>query len=94
MDPAPFFGDFVSGAWRSECFGPFQARYATLHVNQRTHSRQLLPAFGEMPLDRIGRKDVIDWYDRYSATAPGGANRAIDTLLRILTNVASDSHPT
>ena len=46
---------------------------------------QLLPAFGADPLHRISPQDVHRWFDRYSATAPGGANwtlRLLRTILR------------
>ncbi len=45
---------------------------------------ELLPAFGALPLDRIARQDVHEWFDRYSLTAPGGANRVLDVLRQIL----------
>jgi integrase len=45
---------------------------------------QLIPAFGLMPLSRIGRVDVVRWFERYSATSPGGANRALGILGQML----------
>ena len=45
---------------------------------------QLLPAFGAYPLHRISPQDVHRWFDRYSATAPGGANQALRLLRTIL----------
>ena len=45
---------------------------------------QLLPAFGAYPLHRISSQDVHRWFDRYSATAPGGANQALRLLRTIL----------
>ena len=55
-------------------------------------ANQLLPAFGDMPLDRIERKDVNRWFDRYSATAPGGANRALEVMHQILNHAKVHSH--
>lgn len=45
---------------------------------------QLLPAFGRKRLDQITKVDVVRWFERYSATSPGGANRAIGILGQIL----------
>jgi len=86
----PRFGDFVSDVWRSECFGRLKPS-----TQRRTNSalkHQLLPTFGDMPLDRIGQRDVTSWFDRYSGTAPGGANRALDTLCQILNHAEFHGH--
>ena len=39
-----------------------------------------MPAFGKMPLDRIGREDVAAWFDAASRDKPGAANRAFEIL--------------
>ncbi len=80
--PAPPFGDFVTSVWRGECFD--RLKPSSQRVTEGTISRQLMPTFGDMRLDRIGRADVNRWFDRYSRTAPGGANKALDTLCQIL----------
>ena len=49
---------------------------------------QLLPAFGMKRLDQITRPDVVKWFERYSATSPGGANRALGILRQILGTAA------
>ena len=54
--------------------GALQEGYA----NAGALNRQLLPAFGDLPLDRIAAVEVNRWFDRYSRTAPGGANHALD----------------
>ncbi|MCY4440563.1 MAG: integrase arm-type DNA-binding domain-containing protein [Deltaproteobacteria bacterium] len=41
---------------------------------------RILPAFGGMPLDRIGPEDVDAWYDAASGDSPGAANCAFETL--------------
>ena len=41
---------------------------------------RILPAFGKMPLDRIGPKDVAAWFDAASKDRPGAANRAFEIL--------------
>jgi len=41
---------------------------------------RILPAFGKMPLDRIGPEDVTAWFDAASRDRPGAANRAFEIL--------------
>ena len=41
---------------------------------------RILPAFGRMPLDRIGPEDVSAWFDAASKDRPGAANRASEIL--------------
>ncbi len=41
---------------------------------------RILPAFGRMPLDRIGPEDVAAWFDAASRDRPGAANRALEIL--------------
>ena len=65
-------------------------------TNRRTAdsalANQLLPAFGDIPLDRIERKDVNRWFDRYSATAPGGANRVLTVMCQIVNHAKAHGH--
>ncbi|MCY4608157.1 MAG: tyrosine-type recombinase/integrase [bacterium] len=88
--PVPRFGDFVSEVWRSECYDRFKP--TTRRSVDIALKSQLLPTFGDMPLDRIGRKEVIKWFDRYSGMAPGGANRTLDTLRQILGHAKVHGH--
>ena len=76
----PTFAEFVSGP------GACRERYkrATRRGFESVLNRQLLPAFGDLPLDRIVAVDVNRWFDRYSRTAPGGANHALDVFKQIL----------
>lgn len=98
MDPStetplvsvPLFGDFVESVWRSECFD--RLKPSNWRGTNSALSNHLLPAFGDMPLDRIGRKDVMAWFDSYSMIAPGGANRALDTLRQILSHAKLHGH--
>jgi len=53
---------------------------------------ELLPAFGALPLDRIGPAAVDAWFDRYCRTAPGGANRTLDVLRQILGHAVRCGH--
>ena len=41
---------------------------------------RVLPAFGRMPLDRIGPEDVAAWFDAASRDRPGAANPALEIL--------------
>ena len=87
---APLFRDFVAGSWKEAHFDRCKPS------GQQTASgilrRQLLPAFGSKPLDRIAPGHVRQWFDRYSRTAPGGANRALDILQQIMTFAAACGH--
>ena len=88
--PVPSFRDFVRGDWRTACrdrHKPSTKRSIDSHLKT-----QLLPAFGSLPLDRISRAAVIGWFDGYSRTSPGGANRALDTLSRIMNHALVCGH--
>ena len=86
----PLFQDFAAGPWKEAHFD----RYKPL--GQETVSgflrRELLPAFGAKPLDRITTAQVRQWFDRYSRTAPGGANRAFDILRQIMNFAVACGH--
>ena len=70
----PTFASFVAGPWKSACFDRYKpATQKSVRGSLRT---QLLPTFGDLPLDRIDRRRVNRWFDDYSRTAPGGANHA------------------
>jgi integrase len=82
--PAPrvvLFSTFCTEHERSHAMTYKPAGLATYRSYVRT---QLLPAFGRKRLDRISRLDVVRWFDRYSATSPGAANRTIGILGQIL----------
>ena len=85
----PTFAEFLAGPAQA-CFDrckPSTRKNATLLLNAR-----LLPAFGSLPLDRITRACVTRWFDDYSLTAPGGANRTLDLLRRILNHAIDCGH--
>ncbi len=86
----PLFGDFVRDVWRPACFDHFKP--STRRRTRSALATQLLPAFGDLPLDRITRKDVMAWFDRYSERAPGGANRDLGTLRQILNHAKVHGH--
>ena len=78
----PLFRDFVAAVWKAECHE--RQKPATRRCNDSSLATQLLPAFGNLPLDRIDRRAVQLWFDRYSETAPGGANRTLAVLCQIM----------
>ena len=85
----PTFAEFVAG--------PAQARLGRCKPSTQKGVRlvlsgRLLPAFGSLPLDRIGRIAVTRWFDEYSRTAPGGANRALNLLRQILNHAIDCGH--
>ena len=87
---APLFRDFVSGPWNDTSFSRFKP--STRKGVNCSLVNQLLPAFGATPLDRITRNQVLRWFDAYSQTAPGGANRALGLLRQILNFAIACGH--
>ena len=78
----PTFASFVD-----EAFLPYdipRKKESTIKGDKYVIAKRLIPAFGDMPLDKITRPDVLDWFDRYSRRAPGGANRAMIVLQSVL----------
>ena len=86
----PAFRDFVAGPWREAHFPKYKR--STRKQANAVLANQLLPAFGATRLDRITRAQVLDWFDAYSATAPGGANRALAHLRQILNFAIACGH--
>ena len=79
---APRLDGFVFGAWHEQKFTrlkPTGQRSTLSYINSR-----LLPEFGQMYLDEIDKPGVAEWFDAYSQTYPGGANRSLEVLLSIL----------
>ena len=87
---APLFRDFVEGPWKQAHFDRYKP--SGRETASGCLRRQLLPAFGARPLDRIAPAHVRQWFDRYSRTAPGGANRAIDMLRQIMNFAVACGH--
>ena len=87
---APLFRDFVVDEWmpayRRRC-APSSCQFAN-----RVLKGQLIPAFGRLPLDAIRRIDVERWFDTYSRTAPGGANKALEILGQIMNAALAAGH--
>ena len=87
---APLFRDFVEGAWKEAHFDGYKP--STREGVQSLLDRQLLPAFGSKPLDRIAPAQVGRWFDRFSRTAPGNANHALDLLTQIINFAIARGH--
>ena len=86
----PRFGDFVAGPWMTACYR--RCKPSTCRRVDSALYRQLLPTFGRQPLDQIDPKDVQQWFDEHSRTAPGGANRTLDVLRQILNHAIRCGH--
>ena len=86
----PLFRDFVAGVWRTDCYE--RLKPSTRRATDYVLASQLLPVFGNMPLHQIGRRAVHLWFDRYSATAPGGANRTLGLLHQIMSHAKVHGH--
>ena len=87
---APLFRDFVEGAWKEAHLDGYKP--STRKGVQSLLDRQLLPAFGSKPLDRISPAQVGRWFDRFSRTAPGNANHALDLLTQIVNFAIARGH--
>ncbi|MXY34689.1 MAG: tyrosine-type recombinase/integrase [Boseongicola sp. SB0664_bin_43] len=81
----PLFRDYVADPWMAESRDRWKP--STRKFVDSLLRTSLLPAFGHLRLDRIAPAGVNAWFDRRSATAPGGANKAL-TLLRQIMNHA------
>ena len=89
-NPVPLFRHFVTNAWKVEC----HVRYKSSFRRSIDHilTRQLLPVFGDQPIDSIERTAVNRWFDSYSMTAPGGANKALSLLRQIMNRAMVHGH--
>ena len=88
----PTFQYFVDGPWRTACYR--RCKESTRRRVDSALQTQLLPMFGRQSLDEICRADVLLWFDRYSQTAPGGANRTLDVLRQIMNHAVACGHIT
>lgn len=76
------FAKFVACPWSPACHDP--CKPSTRRRVESLLRTQLLPEFGALPLCQIGHENIRSWFERYSAVAPAGANRALDVLSQIL----------
>ena len=86
----PTFRDFVAGSWKEAHFDSYKP--STQRGVRYVLDRQLLPAFGSKPLDRITPGGIARWFHAYSRSAPGGANHALDTLGQIMNFAVASGH--
>jgi len=87
---APLFRDFIAGQWSELHYAKYKS--STRKGVRWSLDRQLLPAFGSTPLDRITRAQVLNWFNPYSQNAPGGANHSLGLLNQILNFAVSCGH--
>ena len=92
-DPAclpavPLFRDFVMENWL-----PAQ-RYSTDWGKRVEHlvQHRLLPAFGPLRLNCIGRPTIERWFDAMSRKTPGAANMTLALLRKIMTAAKAAGH--
>ncbi|MDE0386812.1 MAG: tyrosine-type recombinase/integrase [Defluviicoccus sp.] len=78
----PLLGDFVEGEWKAAHFARYKP--STRKGVGALLETRILPAFGSRPLDRIAPARVRRWFDEYSRTAPGRANKALELLRQIM----------
>ena len=86
----PLFRDFVEGPWKEAHFNRYKP--STRRNARILLSRWVLPAFGSKSLDRIAPAQVRRWFDAYSRTSPGGANRTLDILQQIMNFAIACGH--
>ena len=86
----PTFRRFVEGTWKTTCYD--RCKPSTRQRMDSALRTQLLPTFGARRLDRIPRETVHSWFDRYSRTAPAGANRTLDVLRQIFNHAVACGH--
>lgn len=86
----PSFQEFVESEWKQACFDRYKP--STRKGARSVLASQLLPAFGSKPLHRIAPAQVRRWFDAFSRTAPGGANRALDVLRQIMNFAIACGH--
>lgn len=84
------FRDFVATTWNAECYERYKP--SSRRSADSMLRNQLLPAFGDMPLDRIGRRAVCRWFDLYSISAPGNANATLGLLCQIMNRAMVHGH--
>lgn len=87
---SPTFQEFVEGPWRLACHS--QCKPSTQRRMDGALRTQLLPSFGPSPIDCVEANDVHVWFDSYSTTAPGGANRALDVLRQVFNHAVACGH--
>ncbi len=86
----PLFRDFVMEDWL-----PARRYRHSPNWGERVEhmvERRLLPAFGALRLDRIGRPHVERWFDAMSRKTPGAANTTLAVLRQIVDAAKAAGH--
>lgn len=73
--------EFIDGPWRVACYN--RRKPSTRLRVDSALAGQVLPTFGKLQLTEVSPVDVHQWFEQYSRTAPGGANRTLDILKQI-----------
>ena len=86
----PLFRDFVMDDWLPAHRGRYSPGWRA-RVEHMVEQR-LLPAFGALRLDRIGRPHVERWFDAMSRDTPGAANVTLAVLRQIMDAAKAAGH--
>ena len=86
----PLFRDFVMEDWLPTHRGRYSPGWGK--SVDRMVKQQLLPAFGALRLDRIGRSTVERWFDAMSRKTPGAANKTLVLLRQIMGAAKAAGH--
>ena len=86
----PTLREFIEGPWHAAHFNRYKP--STQRRARCALETQLFPTFGPRPLNQINVQDVHAWFDDYSRTAPGGANRTLDVLRQVLNHAVACGH--
>ena len=79
--PCPLFSEWVDTWWEQ---ARTRLKPRTQSIYQALLKNQLLPALGNVRLDTIDQSAVLPWFERFSRSSPGNANRALSLLSSIL----------
>ena len=86
----PLFREFAEGEWRDTHFERYKP--STRKGVRSLLNGRLVPAFGSRSLDRIAPSEVRSWFDAFSRTAPGNANKALKLLRQIMNFAIARGH--
>ena len=86
----PLFRDFVMEDWLPAHRGRYSPGWGKRV--ERMIERQLLPVFGTLRLDRIGRPVIERWFDAMSRKTPGAANTTLAVLRQIIGAAKAAGH--
>ena len=86
----PLFRDFVMVDWLPARRDRYSQNWG--ERVERMVQHRLLPAFGTLRLDRIGRPGVERWFDAMSRKTPGAANVTLAVLRQIMDAAKAAGH--